>query len=200
MTRNGWMATIALLALASPVAAQDASQAPMRALARALTVIAPAPGTPPRTLAQLRVLPSGIRWLAKPVRVDRTGTLRVGSLAGAEVTVPGPGVVRSIGFNWENPPGHPFRFDPIKAMKTRGFRVRTALCQNDGMVSEIWRWYEMTLPGRQVGMFYLHAFNAPTGGSMAIWNMTYDLTGRRATLAEAQAELNDIATDQCEQE
>lgn len=200
MTRNGWMGTIGLLTLASPVTAQDTSQAPMRALARALAVIAPASGSPPRTLAQLRALPSGIRWLAKPVRVDRTGTLRVGSLAGAEVTVSGPGVVRSIGFDWGNLPGHPLGFDPIKALKARGFRVRTALCQNDGMVSEIWRWYETTLPGRQVGVFYLHAFDAPTGASSVSWTMTYDLTGRRATLAEARAELNDIATDQCEQE
>lgn len=202
------LAAAMLTAAPMPAPAQrkpvDPAQAPMRALANALAVLAPMPGQAPRTLAQLRAVPSGIRWLPRPVDgggLVAEGQHQVGTMGRATIFAPVGGPVTSLEFYWQNPPGRPLGFDPVAAMKRRGFHVRTAICQNDGMITEIWRWYEVTLPGRQTTSFYVHAFDAPMGGSMAIWNIVFDLTGRKPSLAEANAGMVEpLYTDRCAQE
>ncbi|MBB3909465.1 hypothetical protein [Sphingomonas desiccabilis] len=170
----------------------------MEALAETLLALAPdanAVGTP--TLATLRAKDSPIRWIDAPSSAEET-LRNVGRLAGGTVLAPNAGMVPELTFEWDGPPGHPFGFDPVQALRSRGFQVKALYCS--AMVSEGTNYFLVAAPGKRQGFLAVYAFDAPMAISVASWSIRYRLDGHIPSLAEVQADEDVEASTDCSKE
>ena len=201
----GAMACIS--ALSAPIGANEhgvaktsvpRGAAPMEALAEAILAIAPearSSGTP--TLQSMRAKPSPIRWKESPARAGES-IRAVGTLAGGIVTAPNGATVSEISFEWNGPEGQPFGFNPIQALKKKGFDVQALYCAS--MVSEGTNYFLVTAPGKRPGFLSVYAFDAPMAISLANWSITYRLDGQVPSLAAVHADGDPDASTDCEAE
>ncbi|MBM7404478.1 MULTISPECIES: hypothetical protein [Sphingomonas] len=170
----------------------------MDALAETLLALAPeahAVGTP--TIAALRAKASPIRWIDAPPSAE--DTLRtIGKLAGGTVLAPNAAAVSELTFEWDGPPGQPFGFNPVQALRSKGFKVQALYCSP--MVSEGTNYFLVAAPGKRPGFLAVYAFDAPLAISIASWSIRYRLDGHIPSLAEVQADEDTEATTDCSTE
>lgn len=195
---------IAALAASGPAEARAAGRqgsrtsAPIDALAETLLELAPeahVAGTP--TIAALRAKASPIRWIDAPPSAEET--LRtIGKLAGGTVLAPNADVVSELTFEWDGPPGHPFGFNPVQALRNKGFKVQALYCSP--MVSEGTNYFLVAAPGKRPGFLAVYAFDAPLAISIASWSIRYRLDGHVPSLAEVQAGEDIEVTTDCSTE
>ena len=168
---------------------------PMDALAEAIRALSPAAdavGTP--TVAVLRAKASPIRWGDAPA-LESEDLRTIGTMAGGSVLVPTSGPPAELVFEWGAPAGHPLGFDPVQALRNRGFAVRALYCSP--MVSDGTNYFLVTAPGLRPGFLSVYAFDAPMAISVARWSIRYRLDGHLPTLAEVQANGDSEATTDC---
>ena len=170
----------------------------MDALAETMLALAPeanAAGTP--TIAALRAKDTPVRWIDAPPSADETPRT-VGKLAGGTVLAPNADVVSELNFEWDGPPGHPFGFNPVQALRSKGFQVQALYCSP--MVSEGTNYFLVAPPGKRPEFLAVYAFDAPLAISIASWSIRYRLDGHIPSLAEVQADEDTEATTDCSTE
>lgn len=181
-----------------PAGGEARASVPMDAFAETLLALAPAAdanATP--TLETLRAKASPIRW--KKVPSSSEETLRnVGTLAGGTVLAPTSEAPLELVFEWDGPPGQPFGFNPVEALRAKGFTVRALYCAP--MVSEGTNYFLVAAPGKRPGFLSVYAFDAPMAISIANWSIRYRFDGHMPSLAEVQAEGDTEASTDCSTE
>lgn len=176
------------------VPAAAARHTPMEALVDAFLAFAPDAGSAGSPKIEvLRAKSSPVLW-KESGSTKNEGRRSVGGLAGGTVTIPNSATVWELTVDWFAPEGRPFGFDPIKALKAKGFRVLALYCAP--MISEGTNYFFVAAPGKRPAFLSIYAFDAPTATSVADWSISYRLDGYFPSLAEVQKD-DALATTDC---